>query len=408
MPFVSQVLNRPVLDQEGMKLGLTKDFLFTLEDRYPPIHAIVFKSHGRLLVAPQEAVSSVTPRATILRGSLGSLQGRVQDFRPPEDDSIWLVRDVLDKQIVDTGGVRLVRVNDVSLALVNGELRIAGVDRSMLGILRQLIPGWTTLANRRGDIIDWDQLDLGPTLDVLRLRTPFAKLTRMRPADIAVLMSQMSPGEAADMLESLDDETAAQALTEMPEENQSTVLGAMEPQEAADVLEEMSADAAADVLGDIEEARARELMLLMEPAAASEVRSLLAYDEESAGGLMSNQFIAVQGSETAGTILMQLRERPPEDLETHSVHVIEPDGRLRGWLSLWDILLAAENIPVEQLSLRPDRARVEDDWEQVARRMLHYRLLSIPVVNSEDRMVGLVSSESIARRLTPRSWSYRP
>ncbi len=397
MPFVSQVLNRPLLDPDGERLGLVKDFVIAADAVYPPILAVIFKAGKTLGSVPWAQISSVTATATVLRRPL-----RSDAAIATAEDNVWLVRDVLDRQIVDTEGVRLVRVNDIALAPINDELRVAGVDRSMVGIFRQLMPGWSTLGKRQGDIIDWEQLDLGPAIDVLRLKTPFAKLARMRPADIASVMNQMSPGEAADVLETLDDETAALALAEMDDEHQATVVTAMEPEEAADVLEEMAPDEAADVLGDLEEERATELMQLMEPKAALEVRSLLAYDEDSAGGLMTPRFITAAEDETADEVILRLRLEPPEELETHAIHVVDGNGRLEGWLSLWDLLLAPANSRVSQMRLNQDRAKLDDEWEDVARRMLHYRLLSLPVVDDEGRLRGVIAAGDIAERLAPR------
>ena len=176
----------------------------------------------------------------------------------PAKSLIWLGRDLLDKQIVDTHGVKLVRVNDLALTPINGDLRLAGVDSSLAGLLRRLGLEWLARVLRRGRprLIDWEQVDIGPAVDEVRLKVPFDRLRAMRPADIGAIISQMSPGEAADVLEALDDETAADALAELSDEHQAAVLTAMEPEEAADVLEQMPPDEAADVLGDVEEERA--------------------------------------------------------------------------------------------------------------------------------------------------------
>ena len=136
----------------------------------------------------------------------------------PDAGLVWLGRDILDKQIVDTQGVKLVRVNDIVLTNLNDELRVAGVDGSTTGLLRRL--GLGRLSKRRPPLIDWEQVDIGPAVREVRLKVPFAGLRRMHPADIAHIATQMSPGEAADVFEELDDETAAKAIAELPDDRQ--------------------------------------------------------------------------------------------------------------------------------------------------------------------------------------------
>jgi hypothetical protein len=203
----------------------------------------------------------------------GDRRGRYEAASYPataDGEFVWLGRDVLDRQIVDITGVKLVRVNDVALTPVNEDLRVAGVDNSTMGLFRRV--GMERLAGafgrRRAPLIDWDQVDISPALTEVRLKVPYDRLQRMHPADIATVVSQMSPGEAADVLEALDEETAAKAMAELPEEHQAAVRGDG-AEEAADVTE--MGRTGRDVLGDVTK-RAEELMSLMGRPAA--VRTL--------------------------------------------------------------------------------------------------------------------------------------
>jgi CBS domain-containing protein/sporulation protein YlmC with PRC-barrel domain len=406
MPFLSQILGRPVLDPDGTRVGTLRDLLVLTEVPYPPICAVVVRSARRLCAIPWGDVRSVTPRGTVLRRpfDLGT-------YHEPGTDLIWLAQDVLDKQIVDTHGVRLVRVNDLVVTPLDDDLRLAGVDSSTAGLLRRLGLEWIArlLGQGRPRIIDWEEVDIGPAVDEVRLKVPFDRVHRMRSADIAAVISQMSAGEGADVLEALQDKTAARALAELSEDHQAAVLSAMEPEEAADVLEEMPPDDAADVLGDVEKERAEELMRLMEPQAAEEVRSLLAYPEDTAGGLMNSRVIVVQETDTTDEVIAKLRRiAPPED-EIYYLHVVDDAGRLSGVLSLRDLIVGQPNERMAAIMRRDIKyVRLDDSQEEVAAMLIRYDFLAIPVVDEENRLKGVVTVNDVVDLVAPRSWRNLP
>ncbi len=406
MPFLSQVLGRPTVDADGARVGILRDLLIATDIPYPPLNAIVVSDRGHLHAIPWLHVASVTPRGAVLRSRV-----RLESFPAPTDDMIWLGRDLLDKQIVDTHGVKLVRVNDLSLTPINGDLRLAGVDNSVAGLARRLGIEWLArlVARARPRLIDWEQVDIGPAVDEIRLKVPFQRLRRMPPADIGAVISQMSPGEAADVLEALDDEIAADALAELTDEHQAAVVKAMEPEEAADVLEEMAPDEAADILGDIHEERASELMRLMEPHTAQEVRSLLIYEDDTAGGLMNNRLFAVAEMETAGRVVEDLRRAAPPEDEIYYLYVVDSGGRLRGVLSLRDLVVAQPETLIADC-MREDVAfvRLDDSKEEVARRLIHYNLLAVPVVDQHGHLKGMVTVDDVIDLVTPRAWQNQP
>jgi len=406
MPFLSQLVGRPVLNPDGVRVGTLRDLLVLTEVPYPAVRAIVVRSPRRLHVVPWRDVRSLTPRDTVLRRPTD-----LAAYGEPGDDLIWLARDVLDKQIVDTHGVRLVRVNDLVVTPLDDDLRLAGVDASTAGLLRRLSLGWLArlLGQSRPRLIDWEEVDIGPAVDEVRLKVPFDRVRRMRPADIAAIISQMSAGEAADVLEVLQDKTAARALAELSDDHQAAVLSAMEPEEAADVLEEMPPDEAADVLGDVEKERAEELMRLMEPRAAQEVRSLLAYPEDTAGGLMNSRMIAVQDTDTADAVIAKLRQLAPPEDEVYYLYVVDDAGRLSGIVSLRDLIVAQPNARMADIMLGDVKCvRLDDPQEEVARTLIRYDLLAIPVVDDQDRLKGVVAVNDVVDLVAPRSWRNRP
>jgi len=407
MPFVSQVRGRPVFDLDGTRVGTLRDFVIPTDVPYPPIRSIVVSAAGGNLSVPWNDVASVTPKGAALRRRFVA-----GVYRAPSDDDdlVWLARDVLDRQIVDTEGAKLVRVNDVALTALNEEMRVAGVDASTSGLLRRSGLERIAAAFRRtpGPLIDWEQVDIGPALSDLHLRVPYDRLRRMHPADIANVVNQMSPGEAADVLEALDDETAARAMAELPEERQAVVLSAMEPEEAADVLEEMEPDEAADVLGDLTEERAHELMELMEPEAASEVRELLSYDEDTAGGLMSCTAVAIDEDQTIGEAVAAVRTAIADGDEVDEVYVLRA-GRIVGILSFATLLAApAEAVAASVMQRDVHHVETGDSDEEVARTMVHYGLISVPVLDRDGRLKGAVAIGDVIDLFAPKVWHSRP
>ncbi len=412
MSFLSQVQGRPVFDANGARVGMLRDLLIRPDVPYPPVESLAITHNGRLHAVPWHDVASVTPRGTALRGNFS-----MERYSEPSDDRVWLARDVLDKQIVDTSGVKLVRVNDVALTPLNDELRVAGVDNSTTGLFRRMgMERAARLFDRKpARLIDWEQVDIGPAVDdyrpsveQVRLKVSYDRLKRLRPVDIAEVMTQMSPGEAADVLEGLDDETAARTMAELPDEHQAAVLSAMDPIEAADVLDEMEPDEAADVLGDVTEERAEELMALMEPAAADEVRSLLAYAEDTAGGLMNTCFVVSQAS-TVAEVVSRIRQVDDDRSDLlHTIFAVDDEGRLAGGVTLRDLLLANRASPVSRI-MREDVewARVDDPDDDVARKLVRYNLLALPVLDEERRVKGVVTVNDVLDLVTPRSWQRR-
>ena len=406
MPFLSQLLGRPTVDADGVRVGSLRDLLISADTPYPPIHAIVVGDKGHLHAIPWTHVASATPRGTVLRSRV-----KLESFPEAGEDLIWLGRDLLDKQIVDTHGVKLVRVNDLALTPINGDLRLAGADNSIAGLLRRLGVEWLAhlIGRGRPRLIDWEQVDIGPAVDEIRLKVPFQRLRRMPPADIGAVISQMSPGEAADVLEALDDAIAAHALAELSDEHQAAVVSAMEPEEAADVLEQMSPDDAADILGDVHSERAGELMRLMAPRQAEEVKSLLIYEDDTAGGLMNSRLFAVHEMEPAGRVVEDLRRTAPPEDEIYYLYVVDSGGRLRGVLSLRDLVVAQPDTLIVDC-MRQDAAfvRLDDSREEVARKLIRYNLLAIPVVDEDSHLKGMVTVDDVIDLVTPREWRNQP
>jgi Mg/Co/Ni transporter MgtE len=331
----------------------------------------------------------------------------------PNEIRLWL--DLLDKQIVDVEDRKIVRVNDIQLAPVEGRLRLVAVDVGLAGILRRLGlagPGERlarALHLEAENYIEWEDVDpVESSVSSLKLKVPHEALGTLHPADVAHIVEQLAPRDRAGILAALDDERAADVLEELAADDQVDILEALSPEKAADILEEMGPDEAADLVADLSEERQEQLLGLMEPEEASDVRELLAYGEETAGGLMTTDFITVTPEMTAEQVIERLRELHPDADQVYYLYVADADGMLVGTITLRGLIVAAPETAVGDF-MRPDpiSVGVDLDAEQVGGAIARYNLLALPVVDREGRMQGIVTVDDAFERALGEGWRKR-
>ncbi len=411
MLFLSQIIGKRVLDQHGEPFGKVRDLIVALGERYPPVTGLVVRvAGGREIFLPWSDVLSFDASGARLRTS----SINITSFRQrPNEIRVWL--DLQDKQIVDVEGRKIVRVNDIQLAPVRGRLRLVAVDVGLSGILRRLGlsgPG-ERLARALGmeveNYIEWEDVDpVESSVSSLKLRVPHQALSTLHPADVAHIVEQLAPRDRTGILASLDDERAADVMEELAAADQVDVLEALPPERAADILEEMGPDEAADLMADLSEERQSELLSLMQPAEAQEVRELLAYGEETAGGLMTTDFITVGPDETAQQVIDRLRELAPPSDRAYYLYVTDGDGRLLGTVTLRGLIVAAPATAVSEF-MRSDPISVEADLdaEQVGAAIARYNLLALPVVDDDGRLLGIVTVDDAFERALGEGWRRR-
>jgi magnesium transporter len=411
MLFLSQLIGKRVLDRNGEPFGKVRDLIVALGERYPPVTGLVVRvAAGREIFLPWSAVDSIDTGGARLRSAsinITSFQQRPNEIR------LW--RDLQDKQIVDVEGRKIVRVNDIQLAPVEGRLRLVAVDVGVGGILRRLgLSGvGERLARALGleaeNYIEWEAVDpVESSVSSLKLRVPHQALSTLHPADVAHIVEQLAPRDRTGILASLDDERAADVMEELQAADQVDVLEGLPPEKAADILEEMGPDEAADLMADLSPERQAELLGLMEPDEAADVRELLSYPEETAGGLMTTDFITVSPDQTAQEVIERLRKLAPSADQVYYLYVTDASGRLLGTLTLRGLIVADPSTPVRELT-RPEPISVEVgvDAEEVAAAIARYNLLALPVVDAEGRMQGIVTVDDAFERALGEGWRRR-
>ena len=409
--YLSEVVGKSVEDSDGKIIGRLADLVVTPGEGFPPVTAIVVDTgRGRQAVVPWAQVMEVEEFFT-----LSVSEDKTQSCEIHEND-LLLKKDVLDKQIVDVHDYRIVRVNDVRLAPLRGKLFLMGVDTGARGLLRRL--GIDHIAESIGRafkwrprtrIIAWDDVEtFERSGGRIKLKVPAERLAKLHPADIARIINDMDPAQRAEVIESLDVETAAETLAEADDEVQVSIIEGMEDEKAADILEEMEPDEAADVLGDLSAERREDILSEMEAEEAEDVKELLTYDEATAGGLMTTEYISINRNMTAQQVIDMLRETAPEAETVYYVYVTDEEEHLAGVISLRELITAPADKGIEDFMVsNVIHVHVDAEIEEIAQTMERYNLLALPVVDEENRIQGIVTVDDTLEQVLPEEWKRR-
>ena len=405
MLYLSQAIGRPVTDGAGEPIGRVADLIVALGDRYPPVTGLVVETGRRRIFLPWRSVATFDDAGARLATSTVD----IGTFRQRPDE-ILLRADLMDKQIVDIDGRKVVRVNDLRLDEIEGQLHLVAVDVGAAGLLRRLgFEGAYRILARNLRLplperyIDWEDVDpVETSIASIRLRVPHGGLAELHPADLARIIDQLAPRDRVGVVASLDDEAAADVFEEMEPDTQVDVLEDLEPARAADILEEMSPDDAADLVADLSDESREEILALMEGDEKAEVEELLTFPEDTAGGLMTTEFVALPAHLTAADAIDRLRELEPDAETIYYVYVTDDAGKLVGVLSLRDLIVARPDTPLRTFMI-PEPAAVNAlaHQDEVADVVAHYNLLAVPVIDDRGLLVGIVTVDDAIDAMLP-------
>ncbi len=479
MASLTELLDKPIRVPTGEEVALLQDLVVRTPDAsvvegpevYPTVVGLVAKLKAvrgsRRVFIPWDRVDEMTTAGVRLKSP--ALNLKQFELRPGE---LALRSGLFDRQVVDVEGRRVVRINDLDLAASDGRYRLVAVDVGPNAMLRRLVgPRLGDRVNQlvrheqssRGQLIDWAQVAPAAdsaSLDDLRLRVPRERLALMQPAHLAHIVEQLTPKAGAALLTELDDAHAADALEELDDEQRGRLLREMDPERAADVLEEMEPDEAADALQNITSEEAADLLGRMERDEAEDVATLLGYPEDSAGGIMTTEYVAVPEWTTAGAVIEAMRAQtkaalagaddPLPDALPEIYVVIEDtpparvapvrrpamrgrngarsrprptqapvataprnftlwtEGRLVGIVSLRDLLLADPQARMEEVMGSVECiARPLDEERDVARLIADEDLVALPVVDDDGKMLGIVTVDDAIDVILPTAWKKR-
>jgi magnesium transporter len=400
---LTELLGAPVFDTGGSRCGRVRELaLIPQEDRARIAVLIVKTGRGNRMLP---------------FGSVTSMEGGIRTDVPaanwaPGDGSegmLLLERDLLDQQVIDVFGRKVVRVNDLDLQQESAGnrpvLKVGSVDVGPRGAVRRLLKGVVPLPALRALLrqipprsIPWDFVDLIETDPARRVKLKIShdRLAKLHPADIADIVEDLAPDEREAVFETLNEEVAAGALEEVDPKVQKAIVESLDSDRAADIVEEMEPDAAADLLADLPEERTSEILLEMQPQERKEMVELLEFKENTAAGRMNPEYLAVHVGATVHDAVEALRHFEGGVETVSTVYLVDSHGTLAGAVPLAKLVLAKPDTPLLSLTQEPlisthGAAREKE----VAELFDKYNLMTLPVVDDNKKLTGVITSDDV-------------
>jgi sporulation protein YlmC with PRC-barrel domain len=409
MLHATEVIGARTFDSLGNYVGRIKEIFVEPADQPNRVaRMLIARGQYRPLVARYDQIASVVPG----RIALTTDEAALELYQPNE---AWLAvgKDLLDQQIIDTNGRKVVRVNDIDLAdqRTNGntELRITQVDVGLPGAVRRLLQGVVPpMAIRRlqsklpARKILWEFVNLiePDPLRRVKLRLSSQKLAALHPADIAEIMEELSPDERQGLIGSLDEETAAEVISELDKRLQTQVVEKLDPEQAAHIIEEMSPDAAADLMANLDSETSKEVLGEMEHKEAHEVEQLLKFGPDTAGGMMNTEIVVVSEDATRGEVVDYIRfhELSPDQID--SVVLINKDAAMAGTVPVARLLLSESDQRMAELAFEPLLSVTTDARDREVFDLFDkYNLRSLTVISSDKHPIGAIAVDDVVSRM---------
>ena len=400
---LTELLGAPVFDASGKPSGRVREVaLAPGEDRTRVAMLIVKTKHGDRML-PLTSIASID-------GGIRAVNSASE--WPPTDGAeglLLLERDLLDQQVIDVYGRKVVRVNDVDLHQESAGnrtvLKIASVDVGARGAVRRLLKGIVPAAALNvllrkipPKTIPWEFVDLIETDPARRVKLKISheRLAKLHPADIADIVEELAPDEREAVFETLDEEVAAEALEEVEPKVQKAIVESLDSERAAEIVEEMEPDAAADLLADLPQDRTEEILVQMEPEERKEVTELLEFKENTAAGRMTTEYLALPLNATVHDAIETLRNFEGGVETVSTIYLLDEKGRLAGAVPLAKLVLAEQNTPLISLKQEPlISCHAGAGEKEVAELFDKYNLLTLPVVDDDGKLTGVITSDDV-------------
>jgi len=405
--FVSELKGDPVVDRLQEPVGEIKDFVLTVGEVFPKITGLLVRVYDKAedLIILMGEIDLIGKKFVVTK----SVKNRIV-YAKPKNGELYLWRDLMDKQIVDTEGARVIRVNDLKLGKIELDVRLIAADVGFRGLLRRLggLGLFDFIFGIFGKkvpetLIGWDHVEQLKTEKAKGIITvPTKHISEMHPADIANIISQVHTDEKTAIFTSLSDKTAAESLHELEPKIQALLLLTVDTKKALGILEKMPSDEVADVLGDLPSEKCEELLRLLKPRKSTKVRKLLSHPEETAGGLMTTEFVAIQRNLTVQQTIEKMRELAPDAETVYYLYIVDENEKLAGVLSLRTLIVSPPEVLISQI-MEKDLITVEPETNQreVAEVVSKYNLLAVPVVDQENKMLGIVTVDDVIDFILP-------
>lgn len=405
--YLSSVIGRSVINNKGDRIGILRDLIMIPGEVFPEVSHIVIKARKGVITLPWREVALFTHVVI----STNSTKSDTLNTYFPEEGEILVKRDLLDKQIVDVDGAKVVRVNDIKLGNLNHKLCIFSVDIGFRGLLRRL--GYERFGERfaqaiKRDIpyneISWEYVQpLEANSSKLALNIARNQMNEMHPADLADIIENIPIQSIRMVLDTIDAETTGDTIYELEADMRNVVISQLNDEQVSDILEEMEPDEAADVLSDLPEGKAQELLDMMDQEDAEDIQELLEHEEDSAGGLMTPDYFRLSSETSVGQAL-ELLKTCAEDVETvYYGYVVDDDDRLEGVVSLKQLIMnPPESHITDVMEENVKSVQVDAEPEDMLETLAKYDLIAVPVLDENQKMVGIVTVDDVLAHYLPK------
>jgi magnesium transporter len=405
--YLSSVIGRSVINSTGKEIGTLRDLIMVPGEVFPEVTHIVIKARKGTKTLPWSEVSLFTHVVI----SISSVHPPGLQSYEPSEGEILVKRDLLDKQIVDVDGAKVVRVNDIKLGKFNEKLGIFSVDIGFRGLLRRL--GFERFGDRCArtlgrDIphseISWEYVQpLEANSSKLALNIARNQMNEMHPADLADIIENIPIRNIRTVLDSIDAETTGDTLYELESDMRNVVISQMNDEQVSDILDEMELDEVADVLSDLPDEKAQELLEMMDQEDAEDVQELLEHEEDSAGGLMTPDYFRLTSQITIGRALELLKECADEVETIYYGYIVDEDDNLEGVISLKKLLMNHPETPItEVMEDNIKFVRIDAEPEDMLETLAKYDLIAVPVLDDDNRMAGIVTVDDVLAHYLPQ------
>ena len=401
MIYLSQMLGNPVLDANGEKIGVVNDLGIATREVFPRVTSLAFQGPGKtpFMISWRKYVDTFDD--SCVRLGVPATDIRFSYLQP---DEVLIARDLLNKQIVDTLGMRVVRVNDLKLSdTSSSQLRLLGAEVGARGILRALSPALERAALKVARafghemperIIAWNYMDLiDRDLSSVKLSVSHQTLDDLHPADVADIIEQLDPRLRGQVFAQLDDSQKAEAMAELDDDQMAArIMDGMAEVDASKMLSEMDPDDAAELVGELDYEKAERLLRLMGISEQRAVRQLLGYKDDTAGRIMTSEFVALPQGSTVDDVARRMRELDEDFEPVNYVYLTDDDGKLAGVVSVRRLFVSEPAAVLADLAVdEVITASPDDDQEDVAEDIAKYNLLAMPVVDENGKILGIVT-----------------
>jgi magnesium transporter len=403
--FLSELLGKKAMAPDGEKIGKVLDFVVVRGDVFPFIEAFVVKSAGKKRKLPYEAIELFNRRFILVKS-----EGEDQPLTDLSEKDTLAVKDIMDKQIVDINGAKVVRVNDIKVREVNDRLSLIAVDVGMRGLLRRLGLNkndwffWRKLVRRIPyDLISWrylQPLESGTTHLSL---TVSKELMGLHPSDIADILTQIPPENQESLMDTIGIDKTAEVIPEMDEKEQKDLMERMDNEKAADIMEAMSPDDAVDILADLPDEKSEAIIEGMDDEEVQEeFKELLQHEDDTAGGLMTTDYVAVKPEMTVADTLEHLRKIGSEVDNIFQIYVVDDEEHLLGYLPINDLFIKRLEARIGDIMISRIKSLPPDsDDVRAAEMMAKYNMLSLPVIDRENKLLGIITVDDTLEVLLP-------